>query len=630
MTAAIFATVVFSVSAWHWWSFQYRTFDLAFYVQGLWLAVRGQWHVSLLGVSVLGNHVEPLVFLLTPLFALCPHPLVLVAVQSAALATMPFTAWRIARQLGIEEKAASWLAVSTVLMPATGFVGLHEFHPEAFAAPLLLLLIEARLAGRLGWFWVWLAAVLACKENMAPLLVAWGAVHALWDWRRSVREQWLWNVAPLLAAAAWFVICTRVITPALNAGKVDYLELYSHLGSSGGEIVGRFFHEPQIALGALGRSVTQGNLVWGLLVPLLALSLLRPRWLLIGTPILLQHLLSWRASEWSLNFHYAAPLIPLVWMAAAEAVAASRRAMWVGRAVALACAVAQFAFGPARVIVAELPSVRQTWQERAVLARAVAAVPAQASVSAAIRLLPHLAGREKLYSLHHVLKGLNTLSRARYQPPAPPDCVLIDYADTATFDPAAGFYHPTMRTVAGEIVPSSDQLLHEFLRTSTWRATSVNTVTLLQQAPHEEPREIDEATDIPLDATTTLRSLTWQGRQGAVRLKRESARTFASNPDAGETATLRLVWAFAGERKTFPWLTLLLKGEGGEFLLSKGLCAIEASESTVENWHILAPPSIPVGRFRVRAFFTDRASPQATPKILQTRDLGEVEVTNDR
>ena len=183
--AVAFAGAVFLVSAWHWWSFQYETFDLAFYVQGLWLALRGQWHVSLLGVSLLGNHVEPLVFLLTPLFALCPHPLMLVAVQSAALATMPFTAWRIVRQLGIEEKAAFWLAVSTVLMPATGFVGLHEFHPEAFAAPLLLLLIEARLSHRLGWFWLWFAAVLACKENMALLLVAWGLVHALWDWRRA-------------------------------------------------------------------------------------------------------------------------------------------------------------------------------------------------------------------------------------------------------------------------------------------------------------------------------------------------------------------------------------------------------------------------------------------------------------
>jgi hypothetical protein len=29
-------------------------------------------------------------------------------------------------------------------------------------------------------------------------------------------------------------------------------------------------------------------------------------------------------------------------------------------------------------------------------------------------------------------------------------------------------------------------------------------------------------------------------------------------------------------------------------------------------------------------FFTDRAEPAAAPKILQTRDLGEVEVIDDR
>ena len=52
--------------------------------------------------------------------------------------------------------------------------------------------------------------------------------------------------------------------------------------------------------------------------------------------------------------------------------------------------------------------------------------------------LSHLAMREKLYSLHYILKGLKTLSRASYGPPPPMDFVLIDYGDTATFDASAG------------------------------------------------------------------------------------------------------------------------------------------------------------------------------------------------
>ena len=39
--ALLFVALAFTVSWWHWWTFQYGTFDLAFYVQALWLALRG-------------------------------------------------------------------------------------------------------------------------------------------------------------------------------------------------------------------------------------------------------------------------------------------------------------------------------------------------------------------------------------------------------------------------------------------------------------------------------------------------------------------------------------------------------------------------------------------------------------
>src|SRR5438132_2383436 len=94
----------------------------------------------------------------------------------------------------------------------------------------------------------------------------------------------------------------------------------------------------------------------------------------------------------------------------------------------------------------------------------ISPIPSQASVVAPLPYLSHLAMREKLYSLHYILKGLKTLSRASYQPPPPTDFVLVDYLDSATFDPRAGYYHPTMKTADGRIIPSSDRLLHEFLK----------------------------------------------------------------------------------------------------------------------------------------------------------------------
>ena len=145
---------------------------------------------------------------------------------------------------------------------------------------------------------------------------------------------------------------------------MDYLQLYGRLGNSGGDILVKFFTEPSRAINALHKSLSEGNMVWALLVPFLGLSLLRPRWLLIASPLLLQHLLSWRESEWSLGAHYPAPFIPLFWIAAIEGLARLRRQSEIGMGVVAACLLANIHWGAARETVREFPTLGAVLEER--------------------------------------------------------------------------------------------------------------------------------------------------------------------------------------------------------------------------------------------------------------------------
>jgi uncharacterized membrane protein len=584
--ALLFAVVTFTVSWWHWWTFQYGTFDLAFYVQAMWLALRGQWTVSLLGVPLMGNHAEPIVFLLAPLFAICPHPMLFVVVQTLALASMPFTAWRIARRLDVEPGPAIVLALATILTPATILVGLYEFHPEAFAAPLLLLLIEARRARRHGAFWLWFLAVLGVKENMALLLVAWCVVFGALEWRRGVAWLWRWNALPCLVAAGWLLVCATVIGPRLNAGHVDYLQLYAHLGGSGGEIVKNFFVAPQRALGALWRALTHGNLLWALILPLLLLPLFRLRWWLIASPVLLQHLLSWRYSEWSLGAHYPAPLIPLFWIAAAEMFPLLRDQRLVARVLVGGCVLAQVWAGPWRALVREAPWIAEKIAERQWKAPLLAAIPRKASVVASQPFLSHLAKREQLISLHHILKGLKTLSRESYGTPAPTDVVLIDYADGATFSTQAGFYHPRMRTAADREVASSDRLLHEFLRQRSWHTRAVGSVTLFKRG-RSSASFVSDFPPVRFDDTTTLLAMQMAG-------------------DEPGSVQMRFVWEHTGERARFPWMMLVLNDGRQLYPFVKGACAPEAPAGRcAEEWTLIFPDSVPAGTYTLHALFYD-------------------------
>src|SRR5437667_11883910 len=128
-----------------WANFEYQTFDLAYYVQAIWQLIHGRLEVSVEGVPLLGNHVEPIVLLFAPIFFLLRHPLVFVVVQNAALASMGPVAFSIGRRLDLDRTAALLLASALLIAPAAGYIALHEFHPEALSAPLVLLMIHARL-----------------------------------------------------------------------------------------------------------------------------------------------------------------------------------------------------------------------------------------------------------------------------------------------------------------------------------------------------------------------------------------------------------------------------------------------------------------------------------------------------
>jgi hypothetical protein len=204
--------------------------------------------------------------------------------------------------------------------------------------------------------------------------------------------------------------------------------------------------------------------------------------------------------------------------------------------------------------------------------------------------------RERLFSLHYILKGLKTLSHARYEPPPPTEFVLIDYDDSATFDSGAGYYHPTMKTVEGRVVPSSEKLLHEFLGGRFWTVNSTNELTLFRQtAP--VPGSIPSSGPVEtLPANETAATLL--------------ACTKSADVLSAGGLEITTSWHFRIPRDVFPWLFLKLtpRGPGKPLILSRGLCSPESNASvTTEIWRITPSPRIAAGEYTVEALFVDNS-----------------------
>lgn len=588
--AAVFAVGACAGVWWLWWTFRLMSFDVAFYQQAFWLALRGEWHGSLLDVSLMGNHAEPLAFVLLPLYAVLPHAMTPVAAQALLLATMPSTAWRICGALGLGREPSVAMAACTLLMPAAGFAAIHEFHPETLSAPLWLLLFEARLRGRAGWHALWFFAVLACKENMAPPLVVYCVVCALRDRARGWQWQAAWSVVPAAVAIAWLAACSAWIMPALNGGKVDYFALYAHLTDGRGGLFSAVLSDPGRVFGHLRRSVPGSSLVWCSFAPLLFLTWLRPAWVLVAAPLFAQHLLSWRTSEWTIHLHYGVPLLAICWIGAAEALCGKRWASMAAVGCVLACCAAQAWVGPARSLPRIVGDPVSLIESREIKAGLLAAIPEDADVVAGIPYLSHLAHRRGLHSLHHVLKGTRTLSRERYVPPSGVDFVLVDYGDSETFDPVAGYFHSAAKGRDGSELPSSERLLADFLVPHAWRVRQINSVCLMKRiGPAEAGGESVEGEPI-LDRGTRL--------VGRVEAQREGERG----------ALLRMRFAVEGVRSRIPWATLRLEGNGIEERIELGL-AVPWLEAGVgeQGFRVRVPTVVPEGDYRVTLLFSDRS-----------------------
>jgi hypothetical protein len=293
-----------------------------------------------------------------------------------------------------------------------------------------------------------------------------------------------------------------------------------------------------------------------------------------------------------MHFHYAAPLVPLFWLGLTKGLAgtAEKFRTVCGWLVLGACAAAQIGFGPVQQLPGECRDFTEHLWERRWKAELLAKIEADpnTSVSATHPYLSHLAAREYVYSLHHVLKGLRTLSRQRYVPPPAPDYVVIDYADESTFNAAAGFYHPTMRTVNGDIVPSSEALLHEFLAGSMWSAEHVNSVAVLKRTGNVSKTEPSEPA-APEAAAAAV----------AVGKIERSA--------DGTSLNLDLDWTLPRPRKQFRWCKLQASNANDAFEVIGGLAAPEAiAIQEREQWTVKVPPGIQAGEYRMRLLVYDR------------------------
>ena len=229
--------------------------DLGNADQAMWAAANGDWLMTQsntldeLPRSRLGVHVNLLFLPLSLLYHLWPSPEMLLVATSLACAAAGLGIFAFARR----RLGHSWWTLIPPLAfwasPIVQDANLYDFHIITITTALLVWALCCFDAGSLRRGWLLLALALACKEDVAPLVLMYGATLWLSGSRRL--GGWVAGVA-----AGWFLISVKIMVPLATGGQaLERLggagSRYQWLGEGPLEMVASLLHDPLGVLGAL-------------------------------------------------------------------------------------------------------------------------------------------------------------------------------------------------------------------------------------------------------------------------------------------------------------------------------------------------------------------------------------------
>jgi uncharacterized membrane protein len=395
-------------------------YDLAIKEQVIWNTAHGRFFASSVEVdNAFADHFQPVMLALVPLYALFLGPVLLLVVQTVALAVGAIPLYRLGRRRLDQAGLALAMAAAYLLYPAIGFANRFDFHPEVLAVPAFLFAFEALDRDDVRAATLWLLVPLLSKENLGFSVALFGLYAAILQ--RRVRFGITWAGLGLVVSGLtmfWLI-------PTLRHGPSDTLSRYDWLGEAPVQMLATLISRPEY----VWQNVAEPNralYLLQLLLPTGFVALLGLPELLMAAPGLAMNLLAKHYYQPTIYCHYPVPIIPFVFIATVVGLQRLKRLFGggpifpvIGLAVVPLTIVA-FVLDNPFTESQQLPDPLAHLPNAEAVYRALPLVPPGASLVTTNAYAPHLARREGLH-----IAGIP----AQRDPPTDPDVVFINLYD---------------------------------------------------------------------------------------------------------------------------------------------------------------------------------------------------------
>ncbi len=356
------------------------------------------------GFNLFGDHFQPIVGLIAPLFLIFPSAATLLVVQAILTAVSVVPVSR-AAEAGLGTAAGRMIGAAYGLSWGLAQMVDFDFHEIAFAVPLLACALSALLRGRIRAATLWALPLVFVKEDQGFTVAALGVVLLLTsighrpeqaaERRAALRGGLLligWGIF-------WSALAIIVVIPHFNtAHGYPYWTDGGVLSPGGHPGAGRVLSQ----FGASWLAKLRTTLL--ILLPVAFLALGSPL-SLVALPGLALRFVSTNTAYWGDGFHYNATVMPIVFLAAVDTLARLRQgghsrwreigARWAAPAAMLVLAVAIMPKFPLSGVW-QAPTYqisRHVQAEDAALAR----VPSGTMVEATLTMVAPLAARDDTY-----------------------------------------------------------------------------------------------------------------------------------------------------------------------------------------------------------------------------------------
>jgi uncharacterized membrane protein len=281
------------------------------------------------GFNLLGDHFQPIVGLIAPLFLLFPSAATLLVVQAllTAVSVVPVSRAAAARLgTGAGRMIGAAYGLSWGLQQMIDF----DFHEIAFAVPLLACSLSALLRGKVRAAALWALPLVFVKEDQGFTVAALGVLIVAAslsrarenspDWVAALRPDGLrWGALLAVWGLAWSFLAIAVIIPHFNA-----LHQYPYWADGGVLGPGGAHPSAPSVLAQFGHSyIPKLRTTLLILLPVAFLALGSPL-MLVAVPGLALRFVSTNSAYWGAGYHYNATVMPVVFIAATDALARIR------------------------------------------------------------------------------------------------------------------------------------------------------------------------------------------------------------------------------------------------------------------------------------------------------------------